>query len=187
MKLNEFPYFYSDPLGNHTLKIMKKIPGNLLKKTGKIMEISWNFVNPKKWEPWIYLFTAYSLICVSIYKLLWKVLLSVCNKGILQNLWRRMHLRDWAPEKHQLLLSESKRHRYEVNYHPGVFTKSIVVHRSDVYEERSQMGKRNTHLRQLCELTIPKYNWALTIAENNIKWNFFCRQPQSYIIQVGNG
>ena len=56
-----------------------------------------------------------------------------------------MHLRDWAPEKHQLLLSESKRHRYEVNYHPGVFTKSVVVDRSDVYEERYEMGKRNTH------------------------------------------
>ena len=28
-----------------------KIPGNLLKKPGKIMEISWNFVSPKKWEP----------------------------------------------------------------------------------------------------------------------------------------
>ena len=32
---------------------MKKIPGNLLKKPGKIMEISWNFVSPKKWEPWL--------------------------------------------------------------------------------------------------------------------------------------
>ena len=42
MKLNKFAYLYSKPLGNHTLKIMKKIPGNLLKKTwknqGKIME-----------------------------------------------------------------------------------------------------------------------------------------------------
>ena len=51
MKLNKFAYLYSKPLGNHTLKIMKKIPGNLLKKLGKIMEISWNFVSPKKWEP----------------------------------------------------------------------------------------------------------------------------------------
>ena len=41
MKLNKFAYLYSKPLGNHTLKIMKKIPGN-------IMEISWNFVSPKK-------------------------------------------------------------------------------------------------------------------------------------------
>ena len=31
MKLNKFAYLYSKPLGNHTLKIMKKIPGNLLK------------------------------------------------------------------------------------------------------------------------------------------------------------
>ena len=38
MKLNKFEYLYSKPLGNHTLKRMKKIPGNLLKKTGKIME-----------------------------------------------------------------------------------------------------------------------------------------------------
>ena len=53
MKLNKFAYLYSKLLGNHTLKIMKKIPGNLLKKPGKIMEISWNFVSPKKWEPCI--------------------------------------------------------------------------------------------------------------------------------------
>ena len=42
MKLNKFAYLYSKPLGNHTLKIMKKIPGNLLLKTwknhGNIME-----------------------------------------------------------------------------------------------------------------------------------------------------
>ena len=31
MKLNKFAYLYSKPLGNHILKIMKKIPGNLLK------------------------------------------------------------------------------------------------------------------------------------------------------------
>ena len=48
MKLNKFAYLYSKPLGNHTLKIMKKIPGNLLKKN---LEKSWNFVSPKKWEP----------------------------------------------------------------------------------------------------------------------------------------
>ena len=30
---------------------MKKNPGNLLKKPGKITEISWNLVSPKKWEP----------------------------------------------------------------------------------------------------------------------------------------
>ena len=29
MKLNKFAYLYSKPLGNLTLKIMKKIPGNL--------------------------------------------------------------------------------------------------------------------------------------------------------------
>ena len=47
MKLNKFAYLYSKPLGNHTLKIMKKIPGNLLKN----LEISWNFVGLKKWQP----------------------------------------------------------------------------------------------------------------------------------------
>ena len=35
MKLNKFAYLYSKPLGNHTLKITKIIPGNLLKKTWK--------------------------------------------------------------------------------------------------------------------------------------------------------
>ena len=43
MRLNKFAYLYSKPLGNHTLKMMKKIPGNLLKKKnwknhGNIME-----------------------------------------------------------------------------------------------------------------------------------------------------
>ena len=39
MKLNRFAYLYSKPLGNHTLKIMKKIPGNLLKN----LEKSWKY------------------------------------------------------------------------------------------------------------------------------------------------
>ena len=39
MKLNKFAYLYSKPLGNHTLKIIKKIPGNLLKK----LEKSWKY------------------------------------------------------------------------------------------------------------------------------------------------
>ena len=51
IKLNKFAYLYSKPLGNHTLKIMKKIPEHLLKNLEKIMEISWNFISPKKWEP----------------------------------------------------------------------------------------------------------------------------------------
>ena len=37
MKVIKFAYLYSKPLGNRTLKIMEKIPGNLL-KPGKIME-----------------------------------------------------------------------------------------------------------------------------------------------------
>ena len=39
MRLNKFAYLYSKPLGNHTLKIMKKIPGNLLKN----LEKSWKY------------------------------------------------------------------------------------------------------------------------------------------------
>ena len=39
MKLNTFAYLYSKPLGNHTLKIMKKIPGYLLKN----LEKSWKY------------------------------------------------------------------------------------------------------------------------------------------------
>ena len=39
MKLNKFAYLYLNPLGNHTLKIMKKIPGNLLKN----LEKSWKY------------------------------------------------------------------------------------------------------------------------------------------------
>ena len=45
MKLKKFAYLYSKPLGNHTLKIMKKIPGNLLKiwkNHGNIMEFCWS-------------------------------------------------------------------------------------------------------------------------------------------------
>ena len=39
MKLKKFAYLYSKPLGNHTLKIMKKIPENLLKN----LEKSWKY------------------------------------------------------------------------------------------------------------------------------------------------
>ena len=39
MKHNKFADLYSKPLENHTLKIMKKIPGNLLKN----LEKSWKY------------------------------------------------------------------------------------------------------------------------------------------------
>ena len=39
MKLNKFAYLYPKPPGNHTFKIRKKIPGNLLKTLGK----SWKY------------------------------------------------------------------------------------------------------------------------------------------------
>ena len=38
MKLNKFAYLYSKPLGNHTLKIMKKNTWKFTKKLEKIME-----------------------------------------------------------------------------------------------------------------------------------------------------
>ena len=45
-------YIYVEKLiGNYTLKIMKNT-WKFTKKPGKIMEISWNFVSPEKWEPW---------------------------------------------------------------------------------------------------------------------------------------
>ena len=40
MKLNKFTYLYSKPLGNHTLKIMKK---NTWKFTKKNLEKSWKY------------------------------------------------------------------------------------------------------------------------------------------------
>ena len=46
MKLNKFAYLYSKPLGNHTIKIMKKYLEIYFKK----LEKSWNFVSLKKWE-----------------------------------------------------------------------------------------------------------------------------------------
>ena len=47
---NKFVYLYSKPLGNHTLKIMKKYLKIYL-KTWKNHGKSWNFVSLKKWEP----------------------------------------------------------------------------------------------------------------------------------------
>ena len=48
MRLNNFAYLYSKPLGNHALKIMEKyLEIYYRKKPGKIIEISWNFVIPK--------------------------------------------------------------------------------------------------------------------------------------------
>ena len=52
MKLNKFAYSYSKPLGNQT-KNNEKNTWKFTKKPGKIMDISWNFVSPKKWEPCI--------------------------------------------------------------------------------------------------------------------------------------
>ena len=51
MKLKKYACLYSEPLGNHTVKIMKKYLEIYFKNNGKIMEISLNFVSPDKWEP----------------------------------------------------------------------------------------------------------------------------------------
>ena len=51
MKLNKFCIFIFKTTWKSYFKNNEKIPGNLLKTPGKIMEISWNFVSPKKWEP----------------------------------------------------------------------------------------------------------------------------------------
>ena len=50
MKLKKYAYLHSKQIGNYTLKIMKNT-WKFTKKPEKIMEISWNFVNPEKWEP----------------------------------------------------------------------------------------------------------------------------------------
>ena len=39
MILNKFAYLYSKPLGNHSSKILEKVPGNLLKN----LEKSWKY------------------------------------------------------------------------------------------------------------------------------------------------
>ena len=51
MKLKKYVYLHSKLIGNYTLKIMENT-WKFTKKPGKIMEISWNFVSPEKWEPW---------------------------------------------------------------------------------------------------------------------------------------
>ena len=47
MKFSKVVHLYLEQLENYTLKIMKKY----LEIYQKIMEISWNFVSPEKWEP----------------------------------------------------------------------------------------------------------------------------------------
>ena len=118
--------------------------------------------------------------------------MSFCNKGSLLNLWRRIYLQDWAPEKHQLLLNKSKKQRYEVNYHPGVFTKPIVVDRIDVYEEGYEVGKRNTDATQrnnVSKTVLWSHDIKAQLSVINgrkyytfIKWSFPYRHPQWYII-----
>ena len=48
-----------------TLKNNEKNTWKFTTKPGKIMEISWNFVSPKKWEPWNPLSHIYYLMSVS--------------------------------------------------------------------------------------------------------------------------
>ena len=51
MKLSKFAYLYSKPLGNHTLKIMKKIPGNLFKNLVKSWKYHGNLSVQKSGNP----------------------------------------------------------------------------------------------------------------------------------------
>ena len=51
MKLNKFAYLYSKPNFKSYFKNNGKNTWKFTKKPGKIMEKSWNFVSPKKWEP----------------------------------------------------------------------------------------------------------------------------------------
>ena len=51
MKLKSLHIYIFKTTQKSYFKSNEKIPGNLLKKPGKIMEISWNFVCLKKWEP----------------------------------------------------------------------------------------------------------------------------------------
>ena len=53
---------------------MKKYLEIYFKKPGKIMEISWNCVSPKKWEPWI-------IIGGSLESPLW-LFLAFCPKNL---------------------------------------------------------------------------------------------------------
>ena len=67
MKLSKFAYLYSKPLGNHTLKIMKKYLEIYLKtwkNHGNIME----FCQSGKWEPWLIVQTdARKILAIRIY------------------------------------------------------------------------------------------------------------------------
>ena len=65
MKLNKFSYLYSKPLGNHTLKIMKKIPGNLLKKTWKNHENIMEFCQSEKVGTLQNLNNAFEQLCMA--------------------------------------------------------------------------------------------------------------------------
>ena len=53
MKLNKLAYFIFKTTWKSYFKNNEKNTWKFTKKPGKIMEISWNFVSPKKWEPCI--------------------------------------------------------------------------------------------------------------------------------------
>ena len=53
MKLNKLAFLYSNPTWKSYFKNNEKNTWKFTKNPGKIMEISWNFVSLKKWEPWL--------------------------------------------------------------------------------------------------------------------------------------
>ena len=53
MKFNKFAYFIFKTTLKSYFKNNQKNTWKFTKKPGKIMEISWNFVSRKKWEPCI--------------------------------------------------------------------------------------------------------------------------------------
>ena len=62
IKLNNFAYLYSKPLGNHTLKIMKKIPGNLLKNLEKSWKYHGNLSVQKSGNPGVNMWSAVCML-----------------------------------------------------------------------------------------------------------------------------
>ena len=65
MKLKKYAYLHSKLIGNYTLEIMKNT-WKFTKKPGKIMEISWNFVSPEKWEPFNIFSSTQQYYCVLV-------------------------------------------------------------------------------------------------------------------------
>ena len=53
------------------LNIIGNIPGIFLKKPGKIMEISWNFVSSEMWKPCILYCAVYPILYSAVYPIIY--------------------------------------------------------------------------------------------------------------------